>query len=170
MPQQPAAASAAFLFVVVPIFAVILYRQRQVRQLSVSLALPLALGTLGIASLAWAPTTLTPSQLSILIALLAVDAVGLGTLRATTVQVWQTDGRWLRQGTWLTITLWLAGALLHLGVDRASGLGSANVFLSLGLTYGVQTLVLRQRIRAPITGNHPSVRGEAARSSPSMRS
>jgi hypothetical protein len=167
---HPVAASAAFLIVVLPIFAVILYRQRQVRQISTSLALPLALGVAGVASLACAsPVPLSPAALPVLCLLLGLDAVGLGALRATTVRVWRDDGRWLRQGTWLTIGLWLTGALAHMGVDAAAHLGSANVVLYLAVTYATQTLVLRRRIGGPLPGNHPFVRGEAALSSPRMR-
>jgi hypothetical protein len=129
------------------ILLVILYRQRQVRVLSTSFALPLALVGAGVADLVWAsPTPLTPTAVRVLGVLLALDAVGLGAIRASTVRVWHDGACWLRQGTWLTIGLWLVGVLIHVSVDAVAHLGPSNALLYLGVTYGAQTVVLRRRL------------------------
>src|ERR1700690_2741938 len=76
----------------------ILYRQRQVRVLSTSFVLPLALVGAGVADPIWAsPTPLSPTAVCVLGVLLALDAVGLGAIRASTVRVWHEGERWLRQ-------------------------------------------------------------------------
>jgi hypothetical protein len=141
------------------ILLVILYRQRQVRVLSTSFALPLALVSAGLADLTWAsPTPLTPTTVLVLGVLLALDAVGLGAIRASTVRVWHDGERWLRQGTWITIGLWLIGVVIHVAVDAAAHIGPSNALLYLGVTYATQTLVLRRRLAAgqpSIAAAHP---------------
>lgn len=135
----------------------ILYRQRQVRVVSTRFALPLVLVGAGFASLTWAnPMPLTPAGTMVLAALLAFDAVRLGAVRGYTVRVWHDGEHWLRQGTWTTIGLWLAGSAIHVAVDNATHIGPGNVLLYLGVTYGVQTFVLRLKIMKLAHAQRPS--------------
>jgi membrane associated rhomboid family serine protease len=148
------------------VLGLILYRQRQVRVVSTRFTLPIVLAGAGCASVAWAnPTPLTPAGALVLSLLLAADGVGLGAMRSYTVRVWRDGERWLRQGTWTTIGLWLAGSAIHITVDNATHIGPSNVLLYLGVTYGVQTLVLRQRITKLACAPCPSRTSTGARSS-----
>lgn len=84
-----------------------------------------------------------------------VVAVVLGAARASTVRLWVDDGRVLRQGTAVTIVLWLVSLGLHLLSDEelaarghdAAQLGQLSVLLYLGITLGVQGLLVRRRAR-----------------------
>lgn len=141
-------AGVVSLLVGLAIFVLILWRQRQARPLRSRMTGPVVLAVAGLASLtAYARTEpLSPHELAWIASLLAVDAVGLGAVRALTVRVW-LDGTGLawRQGTWWTVLLWIAGAAAHSVADGATGVGSASALLYLGLTLATQRLVLSAR-------------------------
>lgn len=89
--------------------------------------------------------------------MLAVDAVGLGALRALTVRIGSgDDGQAWRQGTWWTIVLWVVGVAAHVIAEGASDVGSASALLYLGVTLAAQRLVLNARRSArPSTPRGP---------------
>jgi hypothetical protein len=128
------------------VLVLILYRQRQVRQVTTKLGLPSVLAVAGLAGMSGAHRPITSGQIAVLAGLLAIGGVGLGAVRAYTVRVWREGDRWLRQGTWVTIGLWIVGAAIHGAADWFVGLGSASLLLYLGVTYAAQRLMLRWRI------------------------
>lgn len=143
-------ASLASIVVSLAVLALILYRQRQRRVVTTALTMPAVLTIAGLALLAGAGhgRPLAIGGVAALLALLALDAVALGAVRAYTVRVWREDGRWLRQGTWITLSLWALGAGVHAAADAIVRSGSASLLLYLGVTYGAQRLVLRRRVAA----------------------
>jgi len=142
------------LLVGLAVLLFILWRQRQIRPLRSRATGAIVLAVLGLGSLtAYARAQpLTGGQIAWIVALLALDAVGLGAVRALTVHVWiDGNGQAWRQGTWWTVLLWIAGAAAHVFGDGASGVGSASSLLYLGLTLATQRLVL--------TARRPVIRG-----------
>jgi hypothetical protein len=148
--SSPSASSTVVDIVIsVAVLGFILYRQRQVRRASPTLVLPVVLiviGLFGVISLSKGPNKLTSAEVGILIALLALDAVGLGAVRALTVRLWHDGGAVLRQGTWLTVGLWLVGIVIHETVDLVAHIPSTSLILYLGLTLLAQQLVLQARV------------------------
>lgn len=167
--MSDASSALSVLVVGLVVLGFILYRQRQVRVVSTRFAWPFALAGAGLASLTWAsPTPLTPAGTMVLGLLLAFDAVGLGAVRGYTVRLWRDGEHWLRQGTWTTIGLWLAGSAVHVAVDNVTHIGPSNVLLYLGVTYGVQNLVLQGRIMKIAHAQRPE--RDAIRTSSSSQS
>jgi len=131
----------------VAVLLFILYRQVQVRRASPTMVLPLVLVVVGVLLLEQGANRPTASKIGILIALLAVDAVGLGALRAWTVKLWRDNqGVLLRQGTWVTVVLWLVGLGIHEGVDAIAHIPDSSTLLYLGVTLLAQQLVLQARV------------------------
>ena len=100
-----------------------------------------------------------------------VLAVGLSWLRAHSVVLWRRDGVWWRRGTALTVVLWLCSIGAHLGLDALVGLvdpsegfgrgfGNATTLLYLGVSLGLQHLILLRRVRALEAGSGPVPHGE----------
>lgn len=149
------------------ILALILWRQLQVRRASPTLVLPLVLIVLGAASLTTmskGSSKLTSGELGILAALLVLDAVGLGALRAMTVKLWREGDALLRKGTWVTVGLWLVGIAIHEVVDLVAHIPSSSLLLYLGVTLLSQQLVLQSRVNR--VAQHPgSVSGRPTGSS-----
>ena len=147
-------ANAAAALVSVAVLVLILYRQLQVRAVTTTLTVPAILVAAGLANLAGTSQgmPLTTHSLASLAILLAVDAVGLGAVRAYTVSLWNEGGAWYRQGTWLTACLWLVGTGMHVAVDAAMGFGAGSALLYLGVTYAAQRLVVQHRV-AVLVGN-----------------
>jgi hypothetical protein len=144
-----ATSTAVDVVISLAVLALILYRQLRVRRASPSLILPVVLIVIGLAELATLATgssKLTGGEIGILVALLVVDAVGLGALRAWTVKLWHDGTAVLRQGTWLTVVLWLVGIAIHEVVDLVAHIPSASLLLYLGVTLLAQQLVLQTRI------------------------
>ena len=139
------------LVVSLAILGFILYSTRRVRPLKTKLVLPVVLVVLGAGALIGSTQAkpMTPSEIGILVALLAGDAAGLGALRACTVRLWRQGESVFRQGTWLTVALWLAGLAVHEVVADVAHISSASLDLYLGLSLGSQLLVLRARARRP---------------------
>jgi hypothetical protein len=131
------------------VLGLILYRQRQVRRAAPTMVLPIVLiviGLVSLASLSKGSNKLTSAEIGILIALLAVDAVALGAVRAWTVKLWHDGTAVLRQGTWLTVGLWLVGIVVHEVVDLVAHIPSTSLLLYLGLTLLAQQMVLQTRV------------------------
>ena len=146
------AVSLASLIVSLAILAFILYRQLTVRSLSKdNLVAPIILIIAGISSQSSYNHThpLTTSGVVTLVAVLVLDSVALGAVRALTVRIWRADGRVLRQGTWLTAAIWIAQVAIHAVVDAVAKIGNGSILLSLGLTLVAQYLVLLARARNP---------------------
>ncbi len=136
------------LLLSVAVLLLILWRQRQVRRMRGGKTLPIVLAVIGLGSLSSYARAhpVSAEQLAWVVAILALDAVGLGAVRAYTVRLWtDVSGQTWRQGTWWTIALWLVGIAAHIVADGAAGVGSASALLYLGLTLTVQRLVLGTR-------------------------
>lgn len=130
------------------VFVFILWRQRQARVFRPGVTGPIVLLVVGLGSLTSFARAhpFSGEQITWLVVLLALDAIGLGAVRALTVRVWTDEsGQAWRQGTWWTVLLWVAGAAAHVVADGASGVGSASALLYLGLTLLAQRLVLGAR-------------------------
>lgn len=70
------------------------------------------------------------------------------------------EGRLARQGTWVTVVLWLVTVPLHLGLDTVNGVGQASLMLYVGLTLGVQQiLVVRRAVSIQPLASSPAVLG-----------
>jgi hypothetical protein len=137
----------ADIVISVAVLLFILYRQLQVRRASPTMRLPLILVVVGVLLLEQGNSRPTASKLGILIALLAVDAVGIGALRAWTVKLWRdAQGGLLRQGTWVTVVLWVVGLGIHEGVDAVAHIPASSTLLYLGVTLLAQQLVLQARV------------------------
>jgi drug/metabolite transporter (DMT)-like permease len=134
------------IVVSVAVLVFILYRQVQVRRTAPNMVLPLVLTVLGVAFLAQGSNRPTGAKIGILIALLAVDAVGLGAVRAWTVKLWRDSQGALRQGTWVTVVLWLVGLGIHEGVDALAHIPDSSTLLYLGVTLAAQQAVLQARV------------------------
>lgn len=157
--SQPAGTTAVDIVISLAVLALILYRQLQVRRASPTLLLPAALIVIGLAELATlskGSSKLTSGEIGILIALLVLDAAGLGVLRAWTVRLWRDGEGVLRQGTWITVGLWLVGIVIHEVVDLVAHIPSSSLLLYLGVTLLAQQLVLQARVnrmaQQPVSG------------------
>lgn len=152
-------ASIAGEVVSVAVLAYVLYQQRQIRPLRTKLLLPLVLAVFGVSNVLsdLKGHPLTSGQAAVIVALLLVDAIGLGTLRAFTVRLWRHDGQVFRQVRWVTVGLWLVGVGVHEAALVATHIDAASLLLYVGLTLGAQRLVLDARARR----SWPSGRGSA---------
>jgi FtsH-binding integral membrane protein len=130
----------------VAVLLFILYRQVQVRRASPNPALPVVLLILGVVSLTQGSGRPTAAELGYLIALLAVDAVALGALRAWTVKLWRDGQSVLRQGTWVTVVLWVVGLGIHEAVDALAHIPASSTLLYVGVTFLAQQLVVQARV------------------------
>lgn len=144
--MSSAGTTVVSIVISVAILALILYRQLQVRRTSSRMVLPIVVLVIGVVSLTRGSTRLTGGELGILIALLAVDAGGLGAVRALTVRLWRDQQDVLRQGTWVTIVLWLVGLGIHEGVDAIAHIPASSTLLYLGVTLLAQQAVLQLRV------------------------
>jgi hypothetical protein len=144
--NSPLAGTTTTIIISVALLAFILYRQVQVRRATPNPALPLICLALGVVGLVGSNRP-SAAKLGILVALLAVDAVGLGALRAWTVKLWRDDNQGvLRQGTWVTVVLWLVGLAIHETVDVIAHIPASSTLLYVGVTFLAQMLVLQLRI------------------------
>jgi len=134
----------------------LLYRQRRVRRVRPHLGLRLALlfAVIGLIELLDYTDThhLTLADAGVLTGSFVVAAIGLGALRALTVQIWQDGNVVYRQGTWWTVGLLLIAIGIHYGAEGGidalggpGGVGTASLLLWLGITYGVQRAVVHHR-------------------------
>lgn len=146
----------------------ILYRQVQVRPVRTSWVVPLVLVIAGVAALTSGSggghRGLTATAIAVLIALLVLDAAGLGAVRALTVRLWREGGTVVRRGTWVTVLLWLVGLGVHLGVDAVARISDSSALLYLGVTLAAQRLVLQARAGDPgRLADHPPGRASPPR-------
>ncbi len=104
----------------------------------------------------------------------AVISLSIGALlayaRANTVRIWRQEDGWWRKGNGLTLVLWLLSIGSHFGIAALAtafspgdgtdiaGLGGATLLLYLGVSLGLQQLVLERRV-AGVAG---AVAGAAA--------
>jgi hypothetical protein len=140
------AGGAIGVIISLALLAFILYRQVQVRRAAPNPAVALVCLALGVVGLA-GPSRPTAAKLGILIALLVVDAVALGVVRAWTVKLWRDpQGVLLRQGTWVTVLLWLVGLGVHEAVDVLAHIPESSTLLYVGVTFLAQMAVLQLRI------------------------
>jgi hypothetical protein len=162
-------ASANVLYYVIGIAAlvIILYRQLSVRRVRESYRLVIILAVVGALELSRFlggrnGAHVDGGKVALALAGSAVLAVGLGSLRATTVRLWRgEDGQLLRRGTWLTATLWVVAVAAHLAFDTliAGGasdgkgdIGNATLALYLAASFGAQQMVMLARADRAETG------------------
>lgn len=161
--------------ILIGVVVVALVIGRQLRRRPVREGTPLylvgGLAVLGLATLAQgiAQTSHARPDMALTLLLLALVfavSAGGGVLRGLSVHVWRdAAGRARRQGGALTVALWLASIVIHVGLDRclnslahAAALGPATLSLSLALTLGAQSLVVRRR--AAILPTSPASRND----------
>lgn len=125
----------------------VLYLQRQKRALKTKLMLPLILVALGLSSVISSAEVKPISELQMmtLVGLLLFDAIGLGIVRALTVNLWKEDGVLLRQGSWVTVILWIVGVAIHEGALHAVHMNSSSLVLYMGTTLLAQRVTLENR-------------------------
>jgi hypothetical protein len=89
---------------------------------------------------------------AILAGSLLVAASAFGALRAATVRLWPVENWVVGRGTWVTMALWAVSLVGHFAAGWAitrrggpSGLDWASLLLYLGITLGVQNVVLTRR-------------------------
>jgi hypothetical protein len=110
---------------------------------------------LGLQSLAQQPPE-APSGLAVLAAG-GLVAVALGVMRGASMRIWTgPDGVVYRQGGWLTLGLWAVSFAVRFALGRliATPLGGtavsgAEIFLTIGLTFGAQAVTLWLRAARP---------------------
>ncbi len=97
--------------------------------------------------------------ITVVVISLSIGAL-LAYARANTVRIWRQEDGWWRKGSWLTLVLWLVSIGSHFGIDALAtalspgdgrdiaGLGSATLVLYLGVSLGLQQLVLERRVAA----------------------
>ena len=139
----------------------ILYRQLRAQPVraAAGAARPLIFAGLGIVLAGQYLLHHTVTTLGVvgLVVSLLVGAV-LSYLRGRSVRLWRQDGAWWRRGSALTLVLWFCSIGSHLGIDAAighldpsegmgKGLGNATLLLYLGVSLGLQHLVVLQRVR-----------------------
>lgn len=142
-------------------FALILYRQLRARPVNEATGArrPVIFGAVGV--LLAGDYLLERHVTTVAVAGLLVSLVvgaGLSYLRGHTVRLWRQDGVWWRRGTAVTLVLWFCSIGAQVGIDAllgrldpsgsAAGLGNATLLLYLGISLGLQHLVVVQRVRA----------------------
>jgi hypothetical protein len=145
----------------IAVVGLVLYRQLLPRQVKSDRGprLLLILGGIGLlqaVNFVKAAGSLPPIAAIATLMSLGIAAV-LAFLRASSVRIWRQDDGWWRKGTPLTLVLWVLSIGSHLGIEAAaaavdhahaaqiSGLGSATLLLYLGVSLGLQQLVLQRR-------------------------
>jgi drug/metabolite transporter (DMT)-like permease len=144
------------ILIALAVFAWILWRQLQVRELrrDRSMILPLVLVVVGVAEIVGYAHDhpLHPTGYVLLVVAIVVAGI-FGAIRASTVRLWIEDGKLLRQGTYVTCALWLLALAIHLGGDHliaphdADRLGGVSLLLYLGFSLAVQRWCLNERAR-----------------------
>ncbi len=161
-----------FSFVIgAALLILVLLRQMAVRPVPrvIRMGLPVVIGVIGLFQLVSYQNShrhVGGSAWVWVLGTMLVGAGGLGILRGLTVRMW-TAGNWvLRQGTGLTMALWLVSLGVHFLGDAfgahahdGAGLEASSFLLYLGITLGVQTVVVHHRAQplwaeiGPNTGN-----------------
>lgn len=128
--------------------------------------IPGILVILGVVNCAQVLPGASGTEIVLLVVDLAVLAV-LGVARATTVRLSLHDGNAYQKGTALTLVLWLLTIAARVGFAvfgaHASGtdrLTGASILLSIGLSIGVQNVVIYTRARRrglPVAGSRSEV-------------
>jgi hypothetical protein len=143
------------------VFVVILHRQLRAQPVNVAggARRPLIFASIGVVLgvqyvLGHRVTALGVVGLTVSLVLAAV----LAYLRGHTVRLWRQDGAWWRRGTALTLALWFCSVGSHLGIDAlfghldpaegiGKGLGNATLLLYLGVSLGLQHLLVLHRVK-----------------------
>ncbi|SEP67291.1 hypothetical protein [Microlunatus flavus] len=144
------------------VFALILYRQLRSQPVggAAGYRRPVVFGAIGaVLGLEYAGAHRVDALAVTGLAVSLVLAAGLAWLRARSVRLWVQDGTWWRRGTALTVVLWFCSIGTHLGLDAllglvdpgegiGRGLGNATLLVYLGVSLGLQHLVLTRRVAA----------------------
>lgn len=163
--------------VTLAVFVFILYRQLRSQPVGAAAGArrPLVFGAVGVVLAGQYLLHHTVTTLGV-VGLLAslVAAAGLAYLRGHSVRLWRQDGAWWRRGTPLTLVLWFCSIGSHLGIDAlvghldpsegiGRGLGNATLLLYLGVSLGLQHLVVLQRVRKLPAQDVPAPARDASR-------
>ncbi|HVV10261.1 hypothetical protein [Amycolatopsis sp.] len=115
--------------------------------------IPAILLVLGIVDCAKALPGASGTEIALLAADLAILLV-LGLARAATVRLSLRDGNAYQKGSALTLVLWLVTIAIRIGfavlgarAGTTSGLAGASIALSMGLSIGVQNVLIYSRAR-----------------------
>lgn len=148
------------------VFALILYRQLRTQPVggAAGYKRPLVFGAIGLVLGVEYVAAHDVSALAVAgLAVSLVLAAGWAWFRARSVVLWVRDGVWFRRGTALTVVLWFGSIATHLGLDAllglvdpaeglGRGLGNATLLVYLGVSLGLQHLVLTRRAAALESG------------------
>ena len=144
------------------VFALILHRQLRTQPVggAAGYKRPAIFGAIGVVLALEYVAAHPVTGLAVLgLAVSLVLAAGLAWLRARSVTLWVREGVWFRRGTALTVVLWFCSIGTHLGLDAllglvdpteglGRGLGNATLLVYLGVSLGLQHLVLTRRVAA----------------------
>ena len=72
-------------------------------------------------------------------------AIGMATVRATTLRIWSEQNVIYRQGTWLTILVWIISIGLHAFLNSIGHVGQATTMLYIGITFTSQKIIILKR-------------------------
>jgi hypothetical protein len=131
-----------------------IWRQMHVNPVSRGSLIKLPLVFAGIGLLVQTGSLIPAGRAAIVALLISVAAsVVLGFWRGAVIPVWTAqDGSWLSQGNRLTITLWIALIAFKFALGTVGSMTGwfpvesvGEVFVTLGLSFAVQNLVVARR-------------------------
>ncbi|GAA5160199.1 MULTISPECIES: hypothetical protein [Amycolatopsis] len=147
------------LLLYIVILVLVLWRvvYRQLRGSTITIRgltlIPVILVVLGVANCARVLPQASGREIALLVADLAILLV-LGVARAASTRLGLRNGYAFQKGTSLTLVLWLVTVAIRVGfaaagasLGAAGALTSASVLLSVGLSIGVQNVLIYQRAR-----------------------
>jgi hypothetical protein len=149
--------ATALLYFAIAAFVIWRVVFRQLRGSTLSLRslwlIPVILLVIGASATFGALPGASAAEIGLLIADAAV-LVALGVLRANSVTVSERDGHAFQKGSGLTLLLWLATIGVRVGfvvlgihLDAYGALSSGSIWLTVGLSIGVQNAVIYSRAR-----------------------
>ena len=159
------------------VFVFILYRQLRAQPVNAATGArrPLIFGAVGLVlagQYVLHHRVTTVAVVGLVVSL--VVAAGLAYLRGHSVRMWRQDGAWWRRGTALTLVLWFCSIGSHFAIDAlvghldpaeglGRGLGNATLLVYLGVSLGLQHLVVLHRAQTLSRSDAPAAVRETSR-------
>lgn len=127
----------------------IIYNQFRTRPVSrdVKLTMPLIMLILGLYSFNNFLDTHQLTSLSWMSIALSftILAIGMASIRASTVKLWVKDGIVYRKGTLLTLFLWLVSIILHQVLNHVGHVGESTTPIYFSITFTLQKMIVKKR-------------------------